>query len=410
MRRPKGLSWRFAAGIAVLAIILVVVAVAVRHYTCSSEHPQCTKTTYVLLEGTLESDEVDVSSKIPGRIGSLTVEEGDPVIAGKVLATLESKEVDAKVEQASGMFQAAQVQQSQAGVAVDLQARTVQDQVEQAQAGYKAARAKLDMAMNGARPQEIVQAEKAFEQASATFDTAKSTYERFHGLYKEGVIPKQREEEIELQYRSAKAQKEAAAAKLSLVKEGARTEEIQQAQAGLKAAEAALRLAQDSALQVSIKKHDVLAAGYKASAARGQLDEARSYQSETKIVSPISGYVSQRMSDSGEMVSAGFPIFTIVKSRDFKVKVYADESKFGHLELDQTVKILIPALANVAVDGKIIRISQSADFATKKATNEQGSFDIRSLELVVKVIGEHPDLRNGMTARVRLPYAARANQ
>jgi HlyD family secretion protein len=362
------------------------------------------------LEGTLEADEVDVSSKIPGRICSLRVEEGDPVKAGQVLAYLESKETRAKVDQASGMYLAAQAQHSQAELALDLQSKTVKDQVEQAQAAYDAARAKLNMALNGARRQEVEQAEKAVEQAVATYDTAKSSYERFHGLYQQGVIPKQREDEIELQYISARAQRDAAQAKLSLVKEGSRKEEIQQAQEGVKAAEAALRLAEDNALQVPLRKQDVVASAYKASAANGQLTEAQAYQDETKIISPITGYISQKLSETGEMISAGFPILTIVKSKDFRVKVYADETVFGNLQLDSTVKIIIPALANKEIDGKITRISQAADFATKKATNEQGSYDVRSIELVVRVIGDCPNLRDGMTARVRLPYMAKGKK
>jgi len=392
---------RGLTGLIALAVIVVAVVLTVSHFRAKPAPAQ--REQWVLLEGTLESDEVDVSSKIPGRISRMLVEEGDPVKAGQTVAFLEAKEVNAKVEQATGMYNAATAQQSQAAVAVDLQDRTVRDQVRQAEAGLKAARAKLQMALNGARPQEILQAQKAVEQASAAFNTAQSTYNRFHGLYQEGVIPKQKEEEIQLQYLSAKAQKEAAEAKLSLVKEGARKEEIEQARQGVRAAEAQLKMARDSALQVNLRRQDVLAAGYKAAAAKGQVDEAVAYQDETRVLSPITGYVSERMADQSEMVSAGFPILTLVKSRDFKVKVYADESKFGFLQLHRPVSVVLPALANRELPGRVIRISQAADFATKKATNEQNTFDVRSLEVVVRIQGDHPELRNGMTARVKLP-------
>lgn len=96
-----------------------------------------------------------------------------------------------------------------------------------------------------------------------------------------------------------------------------------------------------------------------------------------------------------------------MKNKDFKVKVYADESKFGSLDLNSQVKVIIPALNNRELDARVIRISPSADFATKKATNEQGSFDVRSLEVVVVIQGDHSDLRNCMTARVKLPYSRR---
>ena len=498
---------------ALAAILLVVIIVTVvllhRHQHTAVAGLPASNTAGVLLEGTLECDEVDVSSKIPGRISLMQVQEGDQVQAGQVLAVLEAKEVDAKVTQASGLYGAAQTQSAQAAAAVDLQARstrdTVQqaragygaaaakldmavngarpqeieqaeqavaaaratyvtaekaysDQIEQAEAGQKAAQAKLDMALHGARPQEIVQAEKAVAAATAAYNTAAATYQRFNGLYQKGVIPRQKQDEIEMMYLSAKAQKEAAEARLSLVKEGARQEEIEQARQGVAAATAQLRLARDnrqhlaakanleatqarlrlvregtrkeelrqaregvsaaqaqlqlardSGLQVGIRQYDVTAARQKAAAVKGQLDEARAYQSETRIVAPISGYVSERMSNPGEAVSAGFPLLTLVKSHDFKVKVYADESKFGYLKLDDPVTVYLPALGNRQLPGRIIRIGQSADFATRKATNEQGSYDVRSLEVVVRV-ADDAALRNGMTARVWLSAGDRPAQ
>jgi len=399
----KKLLFITAGAIILIAAVVLVVCIARR----DNEKAATTNVSpgYALLEGTLESEEVDVSTKIPGRIAYLSVDEGDPVRAGQVIGMLESKEVDSKVAQAYGMYQAAKTQQSQAEIGTQLQAKTVNDQVKQAEAAYRAAKAKLEMALNGARPQEIAQAVAAVDQANAAYKTAKDSYDRFHGLYEAGVIPKQQEEEVELKYLSAKAAKDAAEAKLSLVREGTRKEEIEQAREGVRAAEVQLRMAKDAAMQIALRRKEAVAAGYKATAAKGQLDEALAYRSETQIVAPISGYVSERMSEQGEMVSAGFPILSIVKSRDFKVKVYADESRFGSIKLHGPVKVVIPALNNREFDGRVIRISQSADFATKKATNEQGSFDVRSLEVVVAVQGDHSDLRNGMTARVRLPYS-----
>jgi hypothetical protein len=70
--------------------------------------------------------------------------------------------------------------------------------------------------------------------------------------------------------------------------------------------------------------------------------------------------------------------------------------------LDRPVKVVLPALAGAEVNGRIIRIGQSADFATRKATNEQNSFDVRALQIVVLITDNDSRLRNGMTARVKL--------
>jgi HlyD family secretion protein len=167
-------------------------------------------------------------------------------------------------------------------------------------------------------------------------------------------------------------------------------------------AEAALKMARDAVLQNQIREQDVAAALHQAEAVKAQLEEAQSYQSETRVVSPVDGYVSQKMFDEGEMVAAGSPIFTLVRATHFDVKVYADESKFGHLQLDGPVKLVIPALGGTEVNGKIIRIGQAAEFATKKATNEQNSYDVRALQIVVRITDKDDRLRTGMTARAKL--------
>ncbi|MDD4052096.1 MAG: biotin/lipoyl-binding protein, partial [candidate division Zixibacteria bacterium] len=74
------------------------------------------------ITGMVEATEVDVAAKIPGRVDSVLVREGDRVTRGQVLATLTTKEVDAKLEQARGVMEAA--------------------------------KARMEMAQNGARPEE----------------------------------------------------------------------------------------------------------------------------------------------------------------------------------------------------------------------------------------------------------------
>jgi HlyD family secretion protein len=355
-----------------------------------------------MIEGSLESEEIDVSAKVPGRLLEMLAEEGVPVRAGDVLARLDSREIDAKVAQATGAWQAAIAKRDQAEQALKLQRLTVESQIRQAEAGYAAAKARLDMALNGARPQEIRQAEKAVEQAMAADQTATSTYQRFHGLFAQGVISEQAEEEIRLRYLSGKAQREAAEARLELMREGARKEEIEQARQGVLAAEAALQMARDAALQNEIRAQEVAAATHQAEAVKAQLDETKSYQSEAHLVSPVDGYVAQKMFEAGEMIAAGSPVFTLVRNRNFDLKVYADETRFGHLQLDRPVKVVIPALANAELNGRIIRIGQAADFATKKATNEQNSYDVRALQIVVRITDNDSRLRTGMTARARL--------
>jgi HlyD family secretion protein len=360
---------KWTAAILAVAIIVIVGLAAFWH------HRRATARTIV--DGTIECDEISVSSKIPGRIQKLLVDEGTLVKPGDSLVILESQELDAKVEQATAAYQSALAKVSQAGTAVTLQQLTYADQLKEAQAQYNA------------RLEDVRQAQEGLNAAQAAYKTASDTYKRFKGLFEDGVIPEQTEQEIEYKYLAAKAQLGAAKSK------------VEQAHQGVVAAEGALQLAKDGSLQVNLRKQDLSAATQLAGAAHGQMNEAVAYHDETRIASPVSGYVSERVSNDGEMVAPGFPMLAIVRANDFKVKVYVDESKFGNLRLGRGIKVIIPALANQEFDGTLIRISQSADFATKRATNEQGSFDVRGIQLVIK-LNDDSRFRNGMTARVVL--------
>jgi HlyD family secretion protein len=258
-----------------------------------------------VIEGTVESAEIDVAAKIPGRISQVLVAKGARVTSGEVLAVFESVEIQAKADQAA------------AGMAA---------------------------------------AEDKIVQAQAAFDTAAKAYDRFQSLYDEGVIAKQKEEEIDLQYRSARAQ-------LAMAQEGAK-------------------------------------------AAQAQLKEVGSYQDELSVKSPLDGYVSERIIEAGEVVGAGSPLFTVVRDSDYLVKIYVDESRFGYLKLSDPVTVIIPALRDKRLEGRVVRLAPAADFAVKKATNEQGSYDQRSIELEISIPADAAaDLRNGMTARVELRAA-----
>ncbi|HOX28395.1 MAG TPA: efflux RND transporter periplasmic adaptor subunit [bacterium] len=378
----------------------------------AASHEPAAKTE-MKIDGTLEADETDVSSKLPGRIAKMYVDEGDQVKAGQVLAVLEAEELDAKHDQASAGVRASEVLVNQGEIAVNLEGRKAEDQVRQARAGVEASEAALGMAsqklaalVKGARPQEIKQAEQGVAAAQAQFDTAKKTYDRVVNLSNEGVLAQQKQDEAEMAYRSSDAQLTAAKARLDLVREGARKEEIiaareqvRQAMAGVEAAKQTFQLAIDARSMVDIRSKDVEAARQKVAASEGTLREVEAYRKQTRIVSPISGTVTQRMSRAGEIVAPGYAIFSVTRTDRYWVEVYVDESKFAGHKIGETVQVELPALGKM-LPGKIVRVLPSADFATKKATDENGTFDVRALQMRINLLENPPELATGLTARV----------
>ncbi len=299
-----------------------------------------TEDDYVVISGIVEATEVDVASKIPGRIDSVYFDKGDYVKKGDIIAKLESKELKAKVEQAKGMMEAA--------------------------------KSKLEMVRNGARIEEKTQVEKLYKQALEQFDYAEKTYKRFKKLYEEGVISSQEYDGVLFKYNSAKEQADAAKAKYDMVMKGARYEEID-------AVEALFHQAEN---------------GY---------NEAMAYYQELDIKAPIDGEISNRISDPGEVIAAGYPIFTIIKPEESYLLLQIREDMLNKFKKGNTFKSVIPALDNKEVEFKVTYISAMADFATWRPTNQKGDFDLKTFEIHLKPIEKINDLRPGMTVKLYVP-------
>lgn len=287
-----------------------------------------------VITGIVETTEIDVASKIPGRIDSILVKEGDFVKKGEVLAILESKEMAAKVEQAKALM--------------------------------NAAKSKLDMAINGARPEEKEATKKIYEQAKSQYEYVYKTYQRFKRLYEDKVISLQEMDEMEFKYQAAKDQMDAAKAKFDMVMKGARSEDIAAANALFHQAEN----------------------GYK---------EALAYYDELKLKAPVDGEVYQKISDEGEIIYSGYPIFTLLKKDCSYVVIQVKESMMNEIKMGRIVEGRIPSLGNKSYDFKINFISPMADFATWKPTNQKGDFDLKTFEVHLKSVNPINELRPGMT-------------
>jgi HlyD family secretion protein len=122
----------------VLFVIGIGVAFAVRSHGHRSEQ--------MIVDGTIECDEINVSSKVPGRILDLRVDEGMKVTPGELLVTLESKEIDAKVEQTAAAYQSSLSRVSQAETALKFQGLSFSDQLAGAQAQYDARKEEIRQA------------------------------------------------------------------------------------------------------------------------------------------------------------------------------------------------------------------------------------------------------------------------
>jgi HlyD family secretion protein len=314
-----------------LAIVLSVVAgVGAWAWKLSKPVPD-------VIQGQVEATLVNVSAKIPGRVATLAVREGAGVERGQLLVTLESPEIDAKLAQA--------------------------------EAARQAAAAQRDKANHGAREEEIRQARVMWERAQHATELAEKTYQRIDRLNRDGVLPAQRKDEAEAQWKTSRDAGEAARAAYDMALSGARTEDKQSAEALV-------------------------------SRAKGAIAEVEAYVGETTLRAPLSGEVYKRNVEPGEMVAAGYPILTILDPTDVWMTFQVREDRLGEASMGGQVVVRVPALGGRTVELQIFYIAPVGEFATWRATNAQGGFDLKTFEVRARPNQRVPGLRPGMSVLV----------
>lgn len=404
----------------------------------------------ITLVGSVEPDrKVKIVPKVSGRIERILADEGQIVKKGDPLAVIEHVELELGVRQAEAALKSAeaaleqtrklarikaesQLKQAQAALIAaqvgleqvkDISEASVQARIKQAEAGLDALKANLEKIKRGARPEEIKQMESMVEQAKAALDNARESYERMSALYEQEVISKQTMDGVEMQYKVAKAQYEAALQQLAVVKKGAREEEIRSMEAQVRSAEANLELAKlyaqtkswekdvklaDSRLQQAQAAYDLAKASFDAETwkleivtalsryeqAKAALDLARQRLKDATVTAPFDGVIVQRMVDEGATVAPGVGMFSMVKMDRVKVIAAVSESEIPYLK--EGMPVLIKAVTG-SFYGKVDYVSPTVDPPS------------RSVKIKIYLDNTEGKLKPGMSVDISLPLELRRN-
>lgn len=305
----------------------------------------------LVVQSNIQMTDTNINSQIPGKVREVKIKEGDSVQKGQVLIVMDSDSIAAQKSQ------------------VEAQIQTVTAQISAAKAGRDAANAKLEQAQNGARPEEI-------NQAKAAYDLAKATYDRTKTLYDIGSSTKSDLDNVETQLEVAKD-------KYDLAQKGARPEEIKAVQSAVNQANASVEAAEGQLKQ-----------------AQAGLEGINVNLNNATVVAPADGVVTQLNVDPGELVTTGMPLAVITNTNDVSILCNVKETDLSKVDMDQEVTIKIPTYKDETFKGKITKINKNADFAVKRATNDNGEFDILSYGVKVEIENLDKPLRAGMTAFV----------
>ncbi len=284
--------------------------------------------------GTLEAVEVRVSSKVGGQVERILVREGDEVKVGDTLVILDRK--------------------------------TLELQWRQAQAGVDLADAQYKLVLKGARAEDLQLAEEGVRQAEAQFKSARDDFHRMKELFATNSISQKQFDDAESRYIVAQAQLNSARQNLKKLKDFARPEEIAAAKARLEQARAAAEL---------LRKQWI----------------------DAVIVAPVSGTVTQKPVEVGELVAMGSPVATIAQLDTMELMIYINEVDLGKVNLGGAADVVIDTYPDRTFQGTVVYISPVAEFTPK---NVQTKEDRTKLVYGVKlqVLNTERILKSGMPA------------
>jgi membrane fusion protein YbhG len=330
----------------------VALAAAVLTAGCAAKVPA----DHVRASGNVEATEVQVSPKVGGQMLELKVDEGDRVKDGQVIAVLDTTDARLALQRAR-----ADRDQASAQLAL-LEAGSREEDIRQAQAQVSSAEA---------------------DEAGARDDlaSAETDLKRFESLL--------------ASHSGTEKQRDDAATRKNL------------AQAKLQAAADRVRAAREGLvhLQKGPRPQEISAARARVASTEAQIATLEQSITDATVIAPISGIVSQKFADAGEILAPRTPIVSIVDLDHAWADIYIDEPIIPRLRLGQPATVFDDA-GGAGLEGTVTFISPKAEFTPK---NVQTAEERSKLVYRIKVTVDNSKgiLKQGMPVEADVPLAAR---
>lgn len=324
----------------------------------------------------VDSNTVAVTSKISERVTQILVDTNQPVKKGQLLITLDNATETAALSQAQANLQLA-LENQQSGVTQGTGG------VSQAQANVQNAAAQVPVAQAGvaAARAQVEQAQAALPGARQSLANAQANLQRAQSLVKTGDVPKSQLDAAQAQYAQADSQYRSAqdAVNVAQANLAAAEQKVGAAQAGVAAAQGGVQAAQGKLSQAQ--------APAQIAAQRAAVQIAAQNLANTKIYSPIDGYVGEKSVEVGQTVSSGMTLLTLIPNQVF-VTANFKETQLGNMHPGQPVDIKVDAYKGVTFHGKVDSINPASQntYALVPAQNSTGNFVKVTQRIPVKIV------------------------
>ena len=297
--------------------------------------------TTIVASGHVEATDVRISTKVSGRLESFAIQEGDAIARGQELGRVDTTDTRLALRQA----------------------KAERDQ----------ASAELRLRVAGARKEDIAELEAQAASVASDLDGAQKDLERMQGLLDRGSGTTKARDDARVRRDMSSHRLEAIRQSLARMKAGSRAEEIEAARARMAGADA--RIAQ---LEQQVQ--------------------------DAVILSPVSGIVTEKIAEQGELLQAGSGLSVITDLADAWLTVYISETDLGRIRIGQEASVRTDEKEPQTRLGKVTFIASKAEFTPK---NVQTRDERVKLVFRVKIGFDNKDglFKPGMPAEAHLQPA-----
>jgi len=354
---------------------------------------------------------VHVGAKDDTRVQKVFVRTGDEVVEGQVVVRLDYADLEAGVQQAQAHLAAQESELKRAEKELEFTIRQSAATVHEAEAQLSAAGARLAQAeaerdmQTRQQPDEVRHAEAALTSAKSQLTDAEATLRRMEKLFEQGAVSQHGLDTARTHYQVALAAVKAAEAALAMAQAKDYEGRIREQHVATRAAEerqalAGLESAHTTERMIALREEEVLARRAAVAEAEAALDAARARLSDAVLRSPVNGVVVRGPGQSikdGEVVVNGQPIVTIVSTEvPLWISASVSELYVDRVREGQPALIRLDAFRRRWFHGKVEKVGRATEFAS----DQSSPWMVQRVPLKLSFNPEGVDVRHGMTCRV----------
>lgn len=324
------------------------------------------ETDALFVSGRIEGYETDIGSKLPGRVTSVAVREGDPVRPGQVVVQITDDEIRALLQGAEAQIKASRERERQAQVEVQVVAnRILEAQLALQQAEGDAEGRILQAESNlAAAESQLAQIQAQLHQARAELTLATANQTRFAQLVEEGVIPQQEYDQIVTVAETAAATVESQKAAVQAFQRQVDVARGSLVQAQTSSFNPGIRQTQLQVLQQQLDQvqSQRQAAQAEVENAIANRDQIAARLNDLSVISPMQGVVLSRSVEPGAVVAVGQTLLTVIDLGDVYLRGYVPEGQIGKVRVGQSARVYLDSYPDQPLSAQVSAIDTQASF------------------------------------------------